>query len=102
MAKPKFNIRPGIYNVPNLGRVDCTKAVKQDVGLALYLNKHFSQFITLTEAGVSFLKKQKLKSNVVAGLITRAKTVGQVELLLKVNDTATIQRIAETRIKALE
>lgn len=102
MAKEKFNIRPGIYNVPDLGRVDCTKAVKQSIALDLYLNKHFSQFITLTEAGVSFLKKQKLKSSVVAGLITRAKTVDEIKLLLKVDSTETIQRIAETRIKALE
>lgn len=102
MAKEKFNIRPGIYNVPNIGRVDCTKAVKQDVALGLYLNKHFSQFISLNEGGVGFLKKQKLKNTVIAGLITRAKTVKEVNLLLEVKTTDALQRIADTRIKSLE
>ena len=102
MAKEKFNIRPGIYNVPGIGRVDCTKAVKQEVALDLYLNKHFSQFIRLNEGGVGFLKKQKLKDSVVAGLITRAKTPGEVNLLLEVKSTEALQRIAETRTQSLE
>ena len=102
MSKEKFNIKPGIYTIPNFGRIDCTKAVKQEVALELYLNKHFSQFISLTEAGVDFLKKQKLNSNVVAGLITRAKTEEQINLLLQVNDSKTVKRIAENRIQALK
>lgn len=100
MAKAKFSIRPGIYNVPNYGRIDCTKAVKQEVALELYLNKDFSQFICLNESGVAFLKKQKLKANVVAGLITRAKTLEQVELLIQINDSEALKRIAENKIRS--
>lgn len=97
----QFNIRKGIYVVPNFGRIDATKKVKQDHMLALYLNPKFP-FIELLPDGVALLKKAKLNQKQIAALILNAKTVQEIELLLEVNSSDTLKNIAETKKKALE
>ena len=97
----KFSIKKGIYNVPNFGRVDANKKVKQSDQVQLYLNKHFSFFITPTQEGVALLKKEKLKDAAIVQLIQRAKTPQEVDWLLELKSTKVIKNIAETRKAAL-
>lgn len=101
MAQP-FKIVPGIYVVPNHGRVDCTKKVKQATAVQLYLNKKFSQFIELQEDGVKLLKKEKLDNKTIAGLITRSTSADEVNLLVQLSDTEAIQNIGKQKLKSLE
>jgi hypothetical protein len=101
MAKAKFKIRPGVYIVPNLGRIDATAKLKQETELALYLNKDFP-FIELLEGGVNFLKKQKLSQKTISGLIMKSQSAEEIELLSKLSDSETIARIVKQRLESLE
>lgn len=91
-----FKIRPGIYNIPNYGRVVATKPLENNVMVKLYRNRAFP-FIELQEGGVDLLKKEKLKENEVAGLIIKSKNAKEVDLLLQVKSNKTLQSIAETK-----
>ena len=96
-----FTVRPGIYVVPNFGRIDTTKKVSDQKLLELYENNHFP-FITITKKAVPFLKKQKLSTKRVASLIMQAQTVEEVNLLLEVKNSKPLPSLAETKIKSLE
>ena len=79
-----FNIKPGIYVVPNMGRVNATKKLSIEQQVNLYLNTKFP-FITLLEAGV-------------AVLINHAKTKQEVDLILQLKPKSdTLKRIADNR-----
>ena len=97
MSKQPFDIKPGIYTVPNFGRIDCSKKVKQNDAVALYLNKAFAQFITLKEGGVNLLKKEKPTIKQLSQLVIKAKSAEEVDLLLKLTDSKTVLTIAETK-----
>lgn len=102
MAKDTFIINPGIYHVPNFGRVDCNKLPNRATLVKLYLNKSFSSFITPTKEGVALLKKEKLEPKHIVQLIHRAKTPDEVDWLLEVKSNKLVKNIAETRKKALQ
>lgn len=91
-----FKIRPGIYNIPNYGRVVATKPLENSVMVKLYRNRSFP-FIELQKGGVDLLKKEKLKENEVAGLIIKSKNAKEVDLLLQVKSNKTLQNIADTK-----
>ena len=92
-----FNIKPGIYVVPNMGRVNATKKLSIEQQVNLYLNTKFP-FITLLEAGVKALKKRKLKDKQIAVLINHAKTKQEVDLILQLKPKSdTLKRIADNR-----
>lgn len=97
-----FIVKKGIHNVPNHGRVDCNKKINQSVLVALYLNKHFSQFITLKKGGIKLLRKEKLTDAQIVQLIQRAKTTIEVDWLLEVKSNKVINKIAETRKNSLQ
>lgn len=99
--KVPFNIKKGVYVVPELGRFDCNKPLTNDQQVELYLNSHFKPFITLNEAGVALLKKAKATKKQVAALIVKANTTDEVELLLKVHTDKTLEGIAEQKRKSL-
>ena len=63
----KFNIKPGIYVVPDFGRIDCNNEVSDKNQVQLYLNPHFRVFIDATQKGIALLKKEKLTEKQVAG-----------------------------------
>lgn len=98
-----FVIKPGIYHIPELDkRIDTRTELSNKQMLELCLCKSFSYFISITPKAVPFLQKQKLTTKQLAGLILRAKTVEEVNLLLEVKSTKSLKTIAETKIKALE
>jgi len=99
MSKNNFNIRPGVYVVPNFKRIDCTVKVSNADAIALYLNKDFP-FITLKEGGVHLLKKERLNAKQVCQLILRSKSVEEVELLVEVNGAEIVKKIAITKIES--
>lgn len=97
----KFNIKPGIYVVPDFGRIDCNNEVSDKNQVALYLNPHFRVFIDATQKGIALLKKEKLTEKQIAQLINRAKTDEEVSWLLDVKSTKTLEKLAEIKTKAL-
>ena len=52
-----FVVRPGIYHIPNFGKLDTRKKVSNAQYLALYENKDFP-FITISEEVIPFLKRK--------------------------------------------
>lgn len=97
----KFNIKPGIYVVPDFGRIDCNNEVSDKDQVKLYLNPHFRVFIDATQKGIALLKKEKLTEKQIAKLINRAKNPDEVSWLLEVKSTKSLEKLAETKIKAL-
>src|SRR5690606_15462246 len=95
-----FNIRPGIYNIPDFGRVVATKPLEDSVSVKLYLSKSFP-FISLKEGGVDLLKKEKLSEKEVARLILKSKGTKEIDLLLKVKSNKVLESIAETKKKSI-
>ena len=93
-----FIIKPGIYHIPNFGKLDTRKEVSNSQYLALYENKHFP-FISITEEAISFLKKERLSEKRLVCLILQATSADEVNLLLEVKSTKKIKRIAETKLK---
>jgi len=96
-----FKVRPGIYTVPDFGRIDTREKLTNDQLLSLYENRHFP-FITITEKAVPFLKKQKLDVKRTASLILRAKSVEEVNWLLEVNNKKPLPAMADIKIKSFE
>jgi hypothetical protein len=97
----KFIIKPGIYVVPNYGRIDCNKKVPQAEQVKLYLNPQFSQFITATPQGVALLKKEKPNEKQIASLLQRAKSVEEVNALLEIKSSKPLKNIATIKINSL-
>lgn len=97
-----FVIREGIYTVPNVGRIVTFKGVSNETLLKLYECKGFP-FISpvVGKKLVSFLKKQKLSNKRVACLITAAKSVEEVDMLLLVKTSKVLENIADARKKAI-
>lgn len=100
MEQP-FNITPGIYVVPNFGRIDCTKPLPPETQVTLYLNPAFSTFISATKDGIALLKKEKPTVQQIARLLQSAKSEDEVNWLLDVKSNKALQNIAEIKIKAL-
>lgn len=96
MAKA-FEIRPGRYLVPNIGRVDTTVPLTNEQKVALYTNKKFP-FIVLKPQGVSVLKSAKLSTQQIALLIRYAKSEEEVNLILEVKNNKTLKRIADLKV----
>ena len=98
-----FNIKPGKYDIPKVGKVDANEEVSEDKAFEIYkLPRRVFPWISLGPDAESFLKKQKLRKEDVSKMIQNAATPEEVELLSGLNDTKTVQRIAETKLAALE
>lgn len=98
MAKA-FDIKPAIYVVPKIGRVDCTKELPIEMQVQLYLSPHFKVFIELKKDGIKLLKKEGLPDQTLARLIMAAQSAEEIALLLDVKSSKTIKKIAETALK---
>lgn len=97
--------RKGIYTVPGWGRLVATDKV--DVTperlLVLYLDRGFPWIEpVLNDATLKWLKKQKLTDQQVTKLIQQAKTVEEIEFLLKLTTNKTVGNLAEKRIASLK
>jgi len=93
-----FKIRPGKYVVPGVGKIDATKEVSPVKGLQLYESKAFPWCEpVIDKKTVDFLKKQKLDEKRIASLIQSAKSKEEVDMLLEVKSTKTIEGIANTK-----
>tara|TARA_R110002096_G_C14661308_1_gene728001 strand:+ start:5870 stop:6160 length:291 start_codon:yes stop_codon:yes gene_type:complete len=89
-----FVVRPGIYNIPNFGKLDTRKEISDSQYLALYENSAFP-FIQITEEAVVFLKKQKLSEKRMIALISRATTKEELTLLLAVKSSKKMKALVE-------
>jgi len=93
-----FNIRKGKYVVPGVGRVDAYGEVSPEKSLQLYESKAFPWCEPVVDKKtVDFLKKQKLDEKRVAALIQSAKSKEEVDMLLEVKSTKTLEGIASTK-----
>lgn len=92
-----FVVKPGIYHIPNFGKLDTRKEVSNSQYLTLYENAAFP-FISITKESVKFLKKEKLSEKRLASLILRATSADEVNLLLEVKSTKKLKSIAETKL----
>ena len=98
-----FTIKPGIYHLPRGGRVNANQEVSDEIALAIYrLPRRVFPWISLTEAAVPFLKKQKFTAEEVSAMINNANNAEEVKLLASLSDTKTVERIAETKLKGFE
>ena len=95
-----FIIKPGIYVVPDFGRIDCNNEVSDKNQVQLYLNPHFRVFIDATQKGIALLKKEKLTEKQVAQLINRAKNPDEISWLLDVKSNKTLEKIADIKINS--
>jgi hypothetical protein len=92
-----FVVRPGIYHIPNFGKLDTRKKVSNAQYLALYENKDFP-FITISEEVIPFLKKEKLSEKRLINLIQQATSANEVNWLLEVKTSKKLKAIAETKL----
>lgn len=99
-----FNIPPGVYNVPKLGRIDTiNNNLSNEKAFAVYrLPRRVFPWVKLNKDSASYLKKQKLTAEEVAQLINNAVSIEEVEILGDLSDTQTVSRIKETKLKALK
>src|SRR5690606_8794381 len=98
-----FHIKPGIYDVPNVGKVNAMQPVSDETSLKLYkLKRGVFPFIKPNEKTLAFLKKQKLTDKEIAPLIQNAQTEAEVEMLLKLTKGKIIKRIAEVKLNTLK
>ncbi|MBT0607635.1 hypothetical protein [Aequorivita echinoideorum] len=102
MSKP-FNIKPGNYDIPNIGKVNAFQPVSDEKLLAIYrLKRGVFPWISTNENTLPFLKKQKLLVKDVAKLVQNAQTTDEVKMLLQLTDSPNVERIAETKLKGFE
>lgn len=92
-----FNIRPGQYLIPNYGNVDTQKELSEQTQVELYLLPNFP-FIEPTDLALPLLKKQKLKYNQLSVLVSRAKTVSEVEILSELNSSEKYKTIIQEKL----
>lgn len=93
-----FNIRPGKYVVPGIGRVDANKEVPPETALRLYQSKAFPWCSPVIKKETSdFIKKQKLAAKDIAELIQSATTSEEVDFLLEIRSNSTLKNIGETK-----
>ena len=98
-----FEIRRGKFDIPNVGKIDSTQEVSDEKAFAVYkLPRRVFPWITLGPDAPAFLKKQKLSKEDVAKMVQNASSKEEVEILSTLSDTKTVERIAETKLKALE
>lgn len=98
-----FKIAPGRYTIPNIGFVDTNKEISDELAFMLYrVSRRVFPWASLGPGAEAFLKKQKLDVKEFAKLVNNAITKEEIELLAKVSDTKTIDRIAEVKLQALE
>jgi len=93
-----FQIRPGRYVVPGIGRVDANKEVAPEVALKLYESRAFPWCDpVIKKETVDFIKKQKPEPKRIASLIQAAKSPEEVDFLLEIKSNNTLKNIAETK-----
>ncbi|MCC4228388.1 hypothetical protein [Zunongwangia profunda] len=98
-----FKIAPGRYVIPNVGSVDAQKEVSDNKLFEIYkLPRRVFPWIQLGPDALEYLQTKKLHYKEVAKLILNAKTLQEVETLMKLSDTKTVARVAETKSKSLE
>ena len=93
-----FTIRPGIYHIPNFGKLDTRKKVSNKDLITLYENKDFP-FIKPTRNAIEILKKEKLSEKRVLYLIDEATSKEEVEILLEVKSTKKIQAFSKIKLE---
>lgn len=98
-----FKIAPGRYTIPNIGFVDTTKEMSDELAFMLYrVSRRVFPWASLGPDAEAFLKKQKLDVKEYAKLVHNARKKEEIELLAKISDTKTVYRIAEVKLQALE
>lgn len=98
-----FDIKPGKYDVPEVGKVVSVDHISDETALKLYkLSRRVFPWIYLNENSLSFLKEQKFNAPEVAQLIQNARTTEEALTLAELSDTKTVSRILDTKIKALQ
>ena len=98
-----FEIKPGIYDIPKLGKVNANNKVSDEKALAVYrLPRRVFPWITITEAALPLLKKQKFTAEEVSKMIQNAQSPEEVQLLASLSDTKVVERITETKLKGFE
>ncbi len=99
-----FDIAPGKFDIPKIGKVDSLKKqVSDEKALAIYkTSRRVFPWIKLNKESLSYLKKQKFTAEDVAKLILNARCVEEVEILIQLSDTKKVEGVAETKLKALK
>lgn len=97
-----FEIKPGIYNVPNVGRVDATKPLDESIQYELYKSgRKVFPFARWTDRSLKYLKSVKPSDKEVGRMINHAVTVEEVEELKKLSRKRAVKLLAETRLQIL-
>jgi hypothetical protein len=94
-----FVIKPGIYHIPNFGKLDTRKTVTNAKSLELYKNPAFP-FISITEEVIPFLKKEKLSEKTLVNLIKQAQSAEEVAILVQVKSTKKIKAAAALKTES--
>ena len=98
-----FNIKPGKYDIPKIGKVDANEEVSEDKAFEIYkLPRRVFPWISLGPDAESFLKKQKLKKEDVSKMIQNAATPEEVELLSGLSSAKVVERITDIKLKSFE
>lgn len=98
-----FKIRPGKFDIPNIGKVDSTQEVSNDRAFELYkLPRRVFPWISLTPDAPAYLKKKKLTKEDVAKMILNTSSKEEVEVLQGLSDTKTVARIAKNKLMILD
>lgn len=98
-----FTIAPSLFTIPNIGFVDTRKEISDELAFKIYrISRRVFPKASLGPDAEAFLKKQKLDVKEFGKLVANAQTKDEIELLAKISDTKTIDRIAEVKIQALE
>lgn len=101
MTQKGFDIRPGIYVVPELGRFDTRVTLSDESLIALALSPKFP-FITITVAAVKIIKKAKLSQKEIASLILQSKSIEELDAVISIKKSKILDRIVKTKRLSFE
>ena len=92
-----FVIKPGIYHIPNFGKLDTRNEISTSKCLELYENNNFP-FIKITEDVIAFLKKEKLSDKRLIKLIEQAQSSEEILILMQVKTSKKIKSVADKQL----
>lgn len=97
-----FDIKPGKYHVPGIGKVNTNDGVDGQTALRLYLKpRGVFPFISLNENSINFLGKQKFKAVEVGKMIANATTSEEAKQLAELSETKTVSEALEMKLGEL-
>lgn len=98
-----FDITPGNYDIPEVGKINSFEPVSDEKLLAIYrLNRGVFPWIRINKNTLAYLKKQKFTAEEVARMIQNATTEEEAEMLTQLSDTKTVERIKEVKVNSLK